>query len=179
MGRVLAQLEALDRRLQAAPPHPLLGSGSLHASMVAGGQEWSSYPDRCTLQVERRTIPGEPADCALREVTGILEHLCREDAELEADVREVFGRGPYEIDPASPLSGMVTRAAVSIGCTSRMTGLSFWSDAAILSTAGIPTVLFGPGGAGLHSTEEYVRIGDVLTCRDVLIELARAFARAR
>jgi acetylornithine deacetylase/succinyl-diaminopimelate desuccinylase-like protein len=33
-------------------------------------------------------------------------------------------------------------------------------------------VLFGPGGAGLHSTEEYVRVDEVLICRDVLAALA-------
>jgi acetylornithine deacetylase len=53
--------------------------------------------------------------------------------------------------------------------------LTFWTDAAILGAAGIPSVLYGPGGAGLHSTEEYVLIEDVCRCRDVLVELARAF----
>jgi acetylornithine deacetylase len=50
--------------------------------------------------------------------------------------------------------------------------MSFWTDAAILARAGIPTVLFGPGGAGLHSVEEYVRLDDVLACRDALAALA-------
>ncbi|HET9920604.1 MAG TPA: M20/M25/M40 family metallo-hydrolase, partial [Ktedonobacteraceae bacterium] len=57
MGKVLVALEALDRSLRAAPSHPLLGSGSLHASLIAGGQELSSYPERCLLNVERRTVP--------------------------------------------------------------------------------------------------------------------------
>jgi acetylornithine deacetylase len=48
--------------------------------------------------------------------------------------------------------------------------MSFWTDAAILGDAGVPTVLFGPGGAGLHGPHEYVVIEDVLTCRDVLVE---------
>ena len=48
-------------------------------------------------------------------------------------------------------------------------GMSFWTDAAILAESGTPSVLFGPGGAGLHSTEEYVRVDDVYTCRDILI----------
>jgi len=52
-------------------------------------------------------------------------------------------------------------------------GMSFWTDAAVLGSAGIPSVLFGPGGAGLHSTEEYVNVADVLACRDALVVLAR------
>ena len=52
--------------------------------------------------------------------------------------------------------------------------MSYWTDAAVLGGAGIPTVLFGPGGAGLHGTEEYVTIADVTTCRDALALLARS-----
>jgi acetylornithine deacetylase len=51
--------------------------------------------------------------------------------------------------------------------------MSFWTDAAVLAGAGIPSVLFGPGGAGLHSVEEYVNLADVDVCRDVLIDTVR------
>ena len=51
--------------------------------------------------------------------------------------------------------------------------MSFWTDAAILGGAGIPSVLFGPGGAGLHSAVEYVHVDDVYVCRDVLVDVAR------
>jgi acetylornithine deacetylase len=57
--------------------------------------------------------------------------------------------------------------------------MTFWTDAAILGQAGIPSVLFGPGGAGLHSPEEYVRLDDVMRCRDALVALARAFTASR
>jgi len=54
--------------------------------------------------------------------------------------------------------------------------MTFWTDAAVLGAAGIPSVLFGPAGAGLHSAEEYVEIQDVLRCRDVLAALARTWS---
>ena len=50
--------------------------------------------------------------------------------------------------------------------------MSFWTDAAILGSAGIPSVVFGPGGSGLHGLDEYVRIDEVVLCRDVLVETA-------
>ena len=56
--------------------------------------------------------------------------------------------------------------------------MSFWTDAAVLGSAGIPSVLFGPGGAGLHSVEEYVEVQDVLRCRDTLAALARGWCLA-
>ena len=179
MGRMLAHLEALDRTLQAAPPHPLLGTASLHASTVTGGTEWSSYPDRCSLQLERRTVPGEQPDGGLHEVLDILQRLRSEDTEFEGDARGMFSRDPYEISSAHTLPKTLARAAVSVGCQPREVGMSFWSDSAILGAAGIPSVLFGPGGAGLHSAEEYVRVADVSLCRDVLAAFAREFTRAR
>jgi acetylornithine deacetylase len=177
MGRVLGRLESLDRRLQAQTPHALLGTGSLHASIINGGRELSSYPERCSLQIERRTLPGEEVGVGLKEVRGILERLRRADADFEGDATLVFSRAAYELDAAHPLPEMLEHAAELRGCHPRRVGMSFWSDAAILSAAGIPTVLFGPGGAGLHSVEEYVRVEDVCACRDTLAALARAFLR--
>jgi acetylornithine deacetylase len=62
----------------------------------------------------------------------------------------------------------------SRGLDASPTGMSFWTDAAILAGAGIPSVLFGPGGAGLHSIEEYVHVADVEVCRDVLVDVAKS-----
>ena len=175
MGRVLQRLEQLDRALQRRPSHSLLGTASLHASLVGGGRELSSYPDRCTLTLERRTLPGEALDVGVVEVEEILGALRREDAEFEAEARAVFGRDAYEIESSSRLPVALVAAAQSAGCRPGKVGMTFWTDAAILGGAGIPSVLFGPGGAGLHSTEEYVRIEDVQMCRDVLVVLARDF----
>ena len=105
----------------------------------------------------------------------ILDRLRRADEDFVCDASLVFSRAAYELEPSHPLPEMLTRAAESAGCRPRRVGMSFWSDAAILSAAGVPTVLFGPGGAGLHSVEEYVRIDDVRVCRDALVELARGF----
>lgn len=177
MGRVLHRIEAIDRQLQTQPTHPLLGTPSVHASIIDGGTEWSSYPDRCHLKVERRTVPGEADDVALQEIRGILDRLRRDDWEFDAEARPVFGRGAYEIDPSDPLPAMLVGAASTVGCQPRRVGMTFWSDAAILGAAGIPSVLFGPGGEGLHSPGEYVRVEDVRRCRDALVVLVREFLR--
>jgi acetylornithine deacetylase len=172
MGRVLQRLEALDRHLQSRPLHPVMGTGSLHASIVHGGRELSSYPDSCHLQMERRTVAGETGDSARQEVSDILDALRREDPEFEARETLVFARLPYELSSAHELPQALTRAAGSIGRPAEVVGMSFWTDAAILAAAGMPSVLFGPGGAGLHSVEEYVTTDDVVACRDALTRLA-------
>jgi acetylornithine deacetylase len=174
MGRVLHRLEALDRELQSRRPHPLMGTASLHASIIDGGRELSSYPDRCVLQMERRTIPGESGEQAAREVEEILESLARDDAEFQGEARLTFSRPAYELPRDHPLPGLLSDALATVGHRAERVGMSFWTDAAVLGAAGIPTVLFGPGGAGLHGREEYVTVADVITCRDALAALALA-----
>jgi len=61
------------------------------------------------------------------------------------------------------------------GRPARFGALSFWTDAALLNEAGIPSVAFGPRGAGLHSTVEYVSLEEVRVCAKVLLECAREF----
>src|SRR5437868_2939257 len=175
LGRVLTRLEALDRMLQAAPPHPLVGTGSLHASFVSGGRELSSYPDRATLQMERRTLPGEPESIAVEEVRRILDALASEDPTFRASAAAMFSRPAYEVARNHDLPRALCDALRRAGGDPRITGASFWTDAAVLGHAGIPSILFGPGGAGLHATEEYVNLADVLMCRDALVELVRAW----
>lgn len=172
MGRVLQRLEQLDAKLQSQASHPLLGAASLHASLIDGGRELSSYPDICRLQMERRTVPGESEATAVTEVEGILTRLKESDRTFEGDARLTFARPPYEIPADHPLPQRLGMALASLKGAAAPVGMSFWTDAAVLGMAGIPSVLFGPGGAGLHSTEEYVRVDDVETCRDVLAALA-------
>ena len=172
MGRVLQRFEQLDRDLQSRLPHALLGTGSLHASIIEGGRELSSYPDRCRLQLERRTLPGETAETLGAEGEEILRGLRQEDPEFSATMELIFSRPPYEIPETAALPAALSSAARACGVAASVVGMSFWTDAAVLGAAGIPSVLFGPGGAGLHSTEEYVIVQHVIACRDSLAELA-------
>jgi acetylornithine deacetylase len=172
MGRVLSRIERLQQTL-ASRPHPLLGAPSVHASLISGGRELSSYPDRCTLQLERRTVDGEEPEIALVETQQLLDELRAEDGKFRASARFLFGRRPYVLPRDHPLPGL-TREALGARQTTT-SAVTFWTDAAILGAAGTPSIVFGPGGAGLHSVEEYVRLDEVEICRDALVALARRF----
>ncbi|HTH24825.1 MAG TPA: peptidase dimerization domain-containing protein, partial [Vicinamibacterales bacterium] len=174
MGRVLSGLDTLDKQLQTRSPHALLGTASLHASLIEGGRELSSYPDRCHLQMERRTIPGEMPGAAGREVDELLTRLRSEDPDFKAASKVMFARSPYEIGADHELPKAMLRSA---GNGTSSIGMSFWTDAAVLGDAGIPSILYGPTGAGLHSVEEWVDAKSVLTCRDALVALARDWCR--
>jgi acetylornithine deacetylase len=182
---VLNGLDAIDKRLQSGTHHALLGTASLHASLIEGGRELSSYPDRCHLQMERRTIPGEAPGAAGREVQELLTQLRTEDADFKGASKVMFARSPYEIAadhelPKAMLSAIAALASpASLGSPASPApiGMSFWTDAAILGDAGIPSILYGPTGAGLHSVEEWVEARSVTTCRDALVALARDWCR--
>src|SRR5512138_2698362 len=96
MGKVLVEIEKLDQKLRSNPTHPLLGSGSLHASLIQGGQELSTYPARCLLSVERRTLPGETPDSVEAELRRIVQDVRRSDPAFEAVVRRGIDRAPLE-----------------------------------------------------------------------------------
>ena len=175
MGRVLGRLEAVEAGLRARPSLPRFGRPSLHASTIRGGQAFSVYPDRCVLGVERRTVAGEASDAGFAEVRAALAGLAAEDDEFDAAARRILTRPPHAIAGDHPVCRELTQALRRRGLDAAPTGMSFWTDAAILGRAGTPAVLFGPAGAGLHGPEEYVEIDSVRACRDVLVEVARAF----
>jgi acetylornithine deacetylase len=178
MGRVLVGLEELDRELRSSPPHPHLGTPSVHASLIEGGRELSSYPDRCRLQVERRTIPGEPESNGGRELKELLSRLQYDDPRFRAECELRFARQPYEISTSHALPQAMARAVERATQRSvEFGGLTAWTDSAILAAEAIPSVVFGPGGAGLHSLVEYARVQDIFDCRDALLQLSQEYCR--
>jgi acetylornithine deacetylase len=177
MGRVLRHLERLDRELQSRPSHAIMGTASLHASMISGGRELSTYPDHCALQMERRSVAGENGETALAEIESILAALREEDPELQVSSKVLFDRLPYETPAQHFIAPALAGILRNVGLPHTFGGTSFWTDAAVLGHAGIPCVIFGPGGSGLHGPEEYVEIAEVLSCRDALIKLALEICR--
>ncbi len=175
-GRVLTGIEELGRRLAGGPGHALLGTGSLHASLIEGGQELSSYPERCLVQLERRTVPGESAELVEAQVRELVDGARRADPELQAEVRTTLVRPPFEIASDAEIVRLVREHAErALGRAPALMGWAAWMDSAILAEAGIPTVIFGPGGEGAHETVEWVDLVSVERCAEVLVAVARAF----
>ncbi len=171
MGRVLSVLDALDRKLAQQPPHPRLGHGSLHASLISGGQELSSYPAECRLQIERRTLPGESDAQIEAELRGLLEGLEVRDPAFRATARLFASRPAYEISPDAPIAAVTAEAIREVTGSAELCGMAAWTDTALLAGAGIPGVVFGPRGRGLHGSEEYVELDSVTACAEVLFRL--------
>jgi acetylornithine deacetylase len=160
MGPVLVGLARLQDELISRAPHELVGTPSIHASLIEGGQELSSYPARCVLTGERRTVPGETVagvERELREIAG------------DAVLRVGPAREPFEASRDHPFVELVGRAA---GRNEHI-GALFWTDAALIAAAGIPTVLFGPAGAGAHAEVEWVDLASLERVTEVVTAVAR------
>ena len=171
MGRVLGLLDALDHKLAQQRPHDRLGHASLHASLISGGQELSSYPAECRLQIERRTLPGESGAEIEAELRGLLQGLELRDPAFRATLRPMASRTPYEISPDAPVARATAEAIHEVRGGVELAGMSGWTDTALLAAAGIPGAVFGPSGRGLHGAEEYVELDSVYACAEVLSRL--------
>jgi len=166
-GPILTALGELDAAL-GARTHPLLGRGSIHASLIEGGAELSSYPATCVIGLERRTLPGDTGAAVDAELDALLEVRRAADPDLVVERRTLLVREPFEVPEAAEVVTAVREAhgGASIG------GASYWADSAFIAAAGIPTVLYGPGGEGAHAVEEWVSLSDTETVARTLVRTA-------
>jgi acetylornithine deacetylase len=176
MGKVLTDMEKLDQNLRSIPTHPLLRSGSLHASLIQGGQELSSYPERCLLSVERRTLPSESPESVEAEFLKIIQDIQNSDPSFNAVVRRGIDRSPLETPEDTDIVKAIQSSANKVlNHLPEIAGVPFWTDAAVLSAAGIPSVLFGPSGSGAHAVEEWVDLASVRACAEIYLATAINF----
>jgi acetylornithine deacetylase len=169
---VLAGIAELHDELQGRRSDPLVGPGAVHASLIRGGQEISSYPAKCIVHLERRMAPGEsPQDWEgdLARLAALVE------APATADHAATFHRAPLRLSEDEPIVMALAAAVEAADRDPVIGGAPFWTDAALLTEAGIPAVVFGPGGEGLHSHEEWVEVSTIDACREVLVGVVAEF----
>jgi len=176
MGKLLVEVDRLQEQLAAGDQHPLLGAGSVHASLVNGGREMSSYPARCTLRLERRTVPPETADSVVEEIEKIISRLSTEDPAFHASSRVMLVRNPWQADPRSQIVKTTAAAIEAVtGAPSATMTQTGWLDSALLGDVGIPTVICGPSGEGLHAEVESIDVTSLGTCTEIYAEIIRRF----
>jgi acetylornithine deacetylase len=173
MGRFLAELDQLEKELRARKGHFLVGPPSLHAATLTGGTELSMYAARCKLQIERRTVPGETEAQVVAELQAILDHLATADPSFKATIKTLLVRAPFSVAPEAAIVKAVGQAASGIlSKTPDYIGQPFWMDAALLSAAGVETVVMGPIGAGAHAREEWVDMQSLVDLAHILAQTA-------
>lgn len=179
-GRVLVAIEAWQHRLERGRRHPILGTGSVHASLIGGGQEMSSYPASCRVGLERRTIPGETADTVESELRQILAEIADGDPQFKATCVRGLAREPLEVAQTEAIVETTLAAAGRhLGRPPVLAGMAGWTDCAIFAAKGVPAILFGPLGDGFHSATEWADIASTSACAEILEDVARDFCGVR
>ncbi|MFO7707483.1 MAG: M20/M25/M40 family metallo-hydrolase [Desulfobacterales bacterium] len=163
----LAELDRIRSELAARPPDPLLGRPSLHGGTLLGGSAPSVVPAHSVLCWERRTLPGEPPEEVEAELARVAGAVRSVPGSHRVKQGIVFIRPPYK----TPTDAAIIRRLQSASPASKLTGLSFWADSAIMGTAGIPSVLFGPTGHGAHAVDEWVSLESLVKIQEVLLKV--------
>lgn len=177
LGRLLGAVERLDDELRSRPAHPLLAHGHMKPVLVSGGEELFTTPASASATLERRTLPGESTPSVEAELRAVLDTLAAEDHTFAARFRTVVAREPFEAPMASDLETMLVDAIASErGETPMRLGAPYWTDAALVAAAGIPTVLFGPTGGGIHQPTEWLDVESAQVFERVLRRVVMDFA---
>ena len=131
------------------------------------------YSDECTINVERRTLPGESGKDILSELESIIEKISRRDDNFKATIKPLIWREPYEISENKPVVDSLRQSAVSVlGRQPSYIGHSWWEDSALIGKNGTETVIMGPKGGGIHEAVEWVDIQSVVDLSEIFLKTA-------
>jgi acetylornithine deacetylase len=175
MGLVLADLARYDCEVLAHDVHPLAGRAVFHNSTIHGGSELGIYPERCVLGIEIGCNPGMRMAARRAELEALLQARRADDPGFSGCIRIVVEREPFEVESSARIVAVMEAAGAAYGRRPVRRGANAWMDAALIQAAGIPTVVFGPGGAGHHSSEESVELSQVTAAAEILEAAARNF----
>ncbi len=170
-ARILAALEDELRPRIAKRTYPLLGASTVSVGRICGGTEPNIVAERCELDVDRRTLPGETD--ALTEVRGLVDSICDKVDGLTYDVVEmdrtsIVPHVALGTPPDSKLAQTCAAACREAGLPAEPVGVTYWTDGAHLAANGIQTVILGPGDiAHAHGPNDHVAVADIIKAADV------------
>jgi acetylornithine deacetylase len=168
-GHALVALETLANEILTRKKVEFLETGSLHASIIKGGEEVSSYPAECTISIERRTVSGETHEFVTAEIKDVLDKLVETVPDFNYTLVEGLARRPLQVSQDHKLVKSIERHYKSkTGKNVEIRGEWYWTDAALMNDAGIPSVLFGVDGAGAHAALEWATESSVQTVAEVI-----------
>ena len=167
MGHVLVRLETYARDLLGRAPHPLLGTPSLSVGLISGGQAVNIVPDRCEIEVDRRTLPGEDTEDVLAGVVASLEGI--QGWEMTPPH---LAAGGIDVPADAPVVSKLSAAIRSVTGIAHVEGAFYATDAGMFNAGGIPTVVFGPGDIALaHTATEHVPLAELRQATDIVRSL--------
>jgi len=153
-------LDALEHYEIACQPHPLLGPCSISVNTIAGGEGRNIVPDRCTISVDIRTLPGQDHNAIQYDIERLLAKLKADAPRFDSELSVYRSVEAMETDSEC---GFVKAfcAAVDVDGTN---AIGYTTDAPHVARLGAPMVVYGPGKPGLcHQVNECIDLADVET----------------
>ncbi len=176
---IIAELDRVQQEDLPRRTHALLGRGSLHASLISGGTGLSTYPDLCTIEIERRTLPGETERTFLDEIDAATATVRDSHPDLDVNVSITASQHASDVSSDAAIMREMLGALEAERLPARIEGMSAWTDAALLNEAGVPAICFGPGDIALaHSATEYVPIAEIDVATRVLDRFIRKWCNS-
>ncbi len=180
LARLVHAVEHHDAELRMRPPHPLAGHGSLQATVARAGVAPFTLPASATLVVERRTLPGESSTIGADEVRALLDELHRDDPQVMAEVQVLLHRDAWEADATDTatcrLLELLDAAGDHLGrpAPSRA-GAPYWMESALWQAAGVPALVYGPAGGGMHAIDEWLDLDQLRHFTVAMTQVIRGF----
>ncbi|KAJ5504348.1 Peptidase M20 [Penicillium fimorum] len=168
-------LQALEKYQSQLPVDDLLGQGSLHCGLIRGGEEPSSYPDKCTITVEFRTVPAQTEQSILGDISVLLKEIAQRKTGFKYTEPRITMSRPTQKVPPDHLfvQKAIACASAVLGSKPAVKAGPFWTDAALLGAVGIPSIVYGPAGEGLHAKEEWVEVESLQQFEKVFTQLVQ------
>jgi len=163
MARIVNALETDYAAQLKRRKHKLLGAGTVNVGTICGGVQPNIVPESCNISIDRRTLPGETESGVRRELQALLR---AEKLSAKVESAKLAPALPLETDPRHPLVRQFLRSAKQ----ARPVGVDYFCDASVLSAAGIPSVVFGPGDiAQAHTADEWISLKELERAKDLLV----------
>ena len=170
MAQIVDLLETTYAAQLKRRRHRLLGSPTVSVGVISGGTQANIVPDRCTILVDRRTLPGESEGSVAREIFGLLRKR-----QLRASLGDERGGSclPLETDGRLPL----VRQLLACAGKRKPAGVDYFCDASVLSHAGIPSIVFGPGDIRqAHTGDEWIAVPSLERATGILKKFLEGLA---
>ena len=151
-------LDALENYKIRVEPHKLLGGCSMSINTIAGGKAINVVPDKCSIGVDIRTVPGQNYQDIIDDFQEMFVKLKQGNSQFEAEVSVVRDVKALETDSNCDFVKDFC-SAVGISGTK---AVGFTTDGPHFASLGVPVVIFGPGKPEVcHKPDEYIDISDV------------------
>jgi len=180
-ARIVNALEDDLRPRLARRTHSLLGASTVSVGRICGGTEPNIVAERCEIDVDRRTLPGETG--TVREILDVVATICDGVEGLSYDVFETertstVPHAALGTSPDSPLAIAAADACRGAGLPADLVGVTYWTDGAHLAASGIETIILGPGDiADAHGPNDRVRVDDLARAAEVYLGVAARLLR--